>query len=101
MERNVVYNTYGYRDREIQEGKNPGTFRVYSLGDSYTFGWYLPDPKQTYPKLLEKELNETQGLPAEVINAASPGFSVKEEVDRFLSEGRLFFPDLVMIGVNF
>lgn len=101
MEQNVAYNSYGYRDREYTQDKPPNMFRVYSLGDSYTFGWYLPNPKKTYTKLLEREINENQHIPAQVINAASPGFSLKEEVDRFTEEGRYFNPDLVTIGVNY
>lgn len=101
MEQNVTYNSYGYRDREYTQEKPPNTFRVYSLGDSYTFGWYLPDVQKTYTKLLENELNINQHIPTQVINAASPGFSIKEEVDRFTEEGRYFNPDLVTIGLNY
>lgn len=100
MAEHVIYNSYGYRDRQFQQEKPPGIFRIYGLGDSYTFGWYLNDPQQTYPKLLEKTFNDQQ-IPTEFINAASPGFSVPEEVDRFRMEGKFFHPDLVTIGVNY
>ncbi|MBI5449588.1 SGNH/GDSL hydrolase family protein [Candidatus Gottesmanbacteria bacterium] len=101
MEQNVVYNSYGYRDVEYTQGKPANIFRIYSLGDSYTFGWYLPDTKNTYTKLLEHDLNENQHIASQIINAASPGFSMKEEVDRFMEEGRYFNPDLVTIGLNY
>ena len=52
MEKDVALNSYGYRDKEYSEEKNENIFRIYSLGDSYTFGWYIPDIKNTYPKLL-------------------------------------------------
>ena len=101
MEKNVIYNSYGYRDQEYTEEKNSNTFRIYSLGDSYTFGWYLPNVKKTYTKLLEHYLNMHIKKDFEVINASSPGFSLKEEVERYTSEGKFFNPDLVTIGLNY
>lgn len=101
IQKDVILNSYGYRDKEYSEEKNEDIFRIYSLGDSYTFGWYIPDIKNTYPKLLENYLNRDLGKKAEVINASTPGFSLRESVDRYVFEGKRFHPDIVTIGLNY
>lgn len=96
----VKLNSVGYRDREYSKDKNKDTFRIYALGDSYTFGWLIDDPGDSYPKILEKELNEKLSKRVEVINAATPGFSISEELSRFRSEGVQYYPDLVLLAIN-
>lgn len=101
MSENVVLNNYGYRDEDVLVVKKPDTFRVYSLGDSFTYGWYINDSSLAYPNVLEKELNERFGQDkVEVINAANPGFKIKDSVERFEQEGVLFSPDIVTLGIN-
>lgn len=101
LSRNVVLNNFGYRDREFSLQKNNETFRIYSLGDSYTYGWYINDADAAYPKLLERKLkNQFGDTKVEVINAARPGFNLAAEVERFENEGILFRPNLVTIGLN-
>lgn len=96
----VKLNSVGYRDREYSKDKNENIFRVYALGDSYTFGWLIDNPNDSYPKILEKELNKKLYKKVEVINAATPGFSIFEEVSRFLTEGIQYHPDLVLLAIN-
>lgn len=101
LSRNVVLNDFGYRDREFSLQRNDETFRIYSLGDSYTYGWYINDANAAYPKLLERKLKDQFGdTKVEVINAARPGFNLAAEVERFENEGILFRPNLVTIGLN-
>lgn len=101
MSRAVVLNNFGYRDTSVLVNKNPETLRVYSLGDSYTYGWYIDDAMLTYPNLLEDYLKLRYGREkAEVINASQPGFNLEQSLDRFQSEGILFAPDIVMLGIN-
>lgn len=101
LKENVVLNRFGYRDRHFSFRKEARVFRIYALGDSYTYGWYIDDPFLTYPKVLEGILQAKYGQDrVEVINAARPGFSLKDEVNRFENEGMLFSPDLVTVGVN-
>lgn len=99
ISRNVVLNRFGYRDREFNL-TNRQKYRIYSLGDSYTYGWYINDLNKTYPKLIEKKLKDKYGQGIEVINASRPGFNLKESVVRFKQEGILFSPDLVTLGIN-
>lgn len=96
---NVVLNRFGYRDREFDLKKGQ-RYRIYSLGDSYTYGWYINDADKTYPKIIEKKLVDKYGQGIEVINASRPGFNLKESVIRFKQEGILFSPDLVTLGIN-
>ncbi|QQG43491.1 MAG: SGNH/GDSL hydrolase family protein [Candidatus Daviesbacteria bacterium] len=101
LEKGVNLNKFGYRDRDFTIQKRPETYRIYTLGDSYTYGWYIDNPAQSFPKVLEKKLQQEFGADAvEVINAAKPGFNFAAEVERFENEGVLFNPDLTVIGIN-
>lgn len=100
-QKNVSLNRFGYRDREFSLEKKQGAFRIYSLGDSYTYGWYIDDPNAPYPKVLEQITEDRFGKgKIEVINASRPGFSFADSINRFENEGRLFSPDLVTVGIN-
>lgn len=101
MSRNVVLNNFGYRDKDTALVKNPDTIRIYSLGDSFTYGWYIDDPDLSYPNVLEIRLQEQFGdKKIEVINASQPGFKIQDSVERFRTEGMLFSPDIVTLGIN-
>lgn len=97
---NVSLNSYGYRDKEVNLQKADNTFRIYLLGDSYTYGWLVDNPEDRFANIVERNLSEQLKIPVELINAASPGFTLKEMVGRFANEGRYFNPDLVLIGLN-
>lgn len=101
IRKNVSLNRFGYRDREFSLEKKQGAFRIYSLGDSYTYGWYIDDPNVPYPKVLEQVAQNRFGKDKiEVINASRPGFSFADSINRFENEGKLFSPDLVTVGIN-
>lgn len=100
MEKNVVLNSAGYRDKEYPLEKSPGIFRIYALGDSYTYGWLVDNPDDTFPKIIERKSTDLGQSRVEVINAGSPGFSLGEMVNRFISEGKYYYPDLVILGIN-
>lgn len=99
MEKNVVLNSAGYRDKEYPQKRSPDRLRIYTLGDSYTYGWLVDNPEYTYPKILESKLINS-GKNVEVINAGNPGFSLPEMVNRFLNEGKYYYPDIVIVGIN-
>lgn len=101
MKNYVVLNNYGYRDENIDILRKEETLRIYSLGDSYTFGWYINNGKKAYPSLLESKFDKTLGEgKVEVINAAQPGFTIEEEYDRYINEGLVLAPDIVTVGIN-
>ncbi len=79
-----------------------GRARVLCIGDSNTFGLWLP-PSDSYPAQLERLWNERFESPKlEVLNLGIPGTNssrVVRDYDRIL---RAFEPDLVLlqVGVN-
>lgn len=99
-EKNVVLNSQGYRDKEYPLERSENSFRVYTVGDSYTYGWLVDNQQEVFTKFVENELNKKLDKKVEVINAGSPGFSINEDVNRFISEGKYYYPDLVVVGIN-
>jgi len=93
-------NSHGLRDREYDHGKPPGTFRILALGDSYTEGFQVHLEK-TWPKLLERRLNEQHGrLKYEVINAGRSSMGTGTEYLYYLKRGQSYHPDLVLLLFN-
>lgn len=99
-EKNVVLNSAGYRSKEYPRDKVNDSFRIYAIGDSFTYGWFVNDPNDVYPAIIEKGLGAKLDKKVEVINAGAPGFSASESVQRYISEGKYYHPDLVVLGVN-
>lgn len=102
MSGSVRLNKFGYRDDfNMEILKETDTYRFYFLGDSYTYGWYIDDVSNSYPKLFEKNLKEKYPeKKIEVINAARPGFDFEAEKSRLLNEGIAFKPDYIFFGIN-
>jgi lysophospholipase L1-like esterase len=71
-DRPVRINALGLRDDEISPRPVRGVWRVLALGDSQTFGTGL-DIEETWPKQLERVLNDQGPLRWEVVNAGIPG----------------------------
>jgi lysophospholipase L1-like esterase len=96
----IRINSDGFRDREFVIPKAPGTYRILTLGDSFTWGVGL-DVDETIPKLLEAELNagsETRRF--EVINAAIPGYNTLQEMRLLKNRGLKYDPDMVLLIYN-
>jgi len=93
-----THNSMGYRDFEYSVVKPKGVFRIYVLGDSYTYGQGI-EMTQTYPKVLERLLNkEYPGKHFEVINSSFLGFDTEREFERLRKEGLGLSPDMVILG---
>ena len=75
------------------------TFRIVSLGDSYTYGIYV-NTAENYSELLEDMLNRRLGCDAikkfEVINLGVPGYDARYSAERFMRRGIKYSPDLVI-----
>ena len=80
-----------------------GNRRVLCLGDSNTYGLYLPDRAQAYPQTFEALWNERVASPRiEVLNLGYPGTNssrLRRDLPRMLEA---FAPDVVilMVGSN-
>jgi lysophospholipase L1-like esterase len=92
-------NSLGMRGREISFVKAPGTLRVLCLGESTTFGQPADDDKWIWPARLEEQLSaKFTGRPVEVLNAAVPGFTAAQSLERFRASLAGLQADIVIIS---
>ena len=91
-------NSLGFRDRELSPRKGAEEFRALVLGDSITWGDYLP-ADEVYVKRAEQLLNPSpDGRRVELINAGVGDIGTREEVDILEESGLETQPDLVVVG---
>jgi len=78
-----------------------GDLRVLCLGDSNTFGIYLPE-EESYPSQLEKRGNEIRSSRIDVVNLGYPGTNSSRVLANYRKAVETFRPDVVllMVGVN-
>lgn len=95
---NVQLNSVGYRDEEHTLVNRYDKYRMYVIGNSYSFGWFINKVEDTYPALIEQRLNRNNGN-VEVINGSMWGYRIKQEYDRLILEGRKYRPDLIVLGL--
>lgn len=83
--------------------KKSGTYRILTLGDSFTFGAYV-DTANNYPEQLEDLLNNHTKCDNiahfEVINLGYPGYDLAYSLERFNKRGLKYNPDLVIWLIN-
>ncbi|MFA5136788.1 MAG: SGNH/GDSL hydrolase family protein [Patescibacteria group bacterium] len=78
--------------------KEKDTFRILTIGDSFTFGLYL-DTKDNWTELLEDKLNALQCARIkkfEVINLGVFGYDIEYAVERYILRGKKYEPDLII-----
>lgn len=72
----VTIDSLGYRGTvEFPRTKPPGEFRILMLGDSFTFGYLVPDDS-TLPALVGTALRQDCRAPIRVINAGVGGTTI-------------------------
>ena len=93
----IQINANGLRDQKYPFDKEDNVFRIIVIGDSMTFGWGV-EAHDTYPKVLERMLNETaKDIEFEVINISKFG-SGPLHFSQFLEYiGLKYQPDLVVV----
>lgn len=96
---NIRINNYGFRGHDIELNKKPGTIRIMTIGDSFTFG-VGSNNDETIPALIEQGLNENN-ISAEVINAGFGSYSTILHYLRLKDEYIEFKPDVVMLFFDF
>ena len=89
------FNPQGFRGPLVETPKPAGTFRVFALGDSNTFGWDV-DEGVNWPSQLQR-LSAASQPRTEVINAGVWGYSSFQGLRRF-RELLEFEPDLVLVS---
>ncbi len=90
-----------FRNRVYQQEKAPGVFRIFALGDSYTWGSGVY-PEDAYPDRLEDRLADLAGdTEFEVVNWSRPGWSSFDEWSSVRNRLRKWSPDLLIVGFVF
>jgi lysophospholipase L1-like esterase len=91
-------NSLGFRGPELTKPKRADEFRVLVLGDSITWGDYLPED-EVYVEQAERRLNPSpDGRRVELINAGVGDVGTREGVDILKESGLEAQPDLVVVG---
>jgi lysophospholipase L1-like esterase len=94
----VHVNQFGYRGKSFSELKPAATKRVFTFGDSATYGWGIKDD-ETYSQQVENLL-KADGISVEVINGGVNGYSLFQE--EIASQRSLkFSPDAVIFAFCF
>lgn len=92
-------NSGGVREREELAGKKPeGQRRIVCIGDSFTFGWGIPE-EQNWVRLLEDELR-VGGQDIRTVNCGASGTVVIDEYVNALEQRfHRFEPDAVILTI--
>lgn len=90
-------NSHGFRGPEVSPEKQPGTFRVAALGDSYTFGESVAAGQLWHDHLGER-LQQYLGQPVEVLNFGVQAYNSRNQLGLLESKVLAFEPDLVVLG---
>ena len=92
----VTYNSKGWRDVEHTVENPDRVFRVLVLGDSYMEG-YSVKLSDSFHRRVEEFAHE-MGSEIEVMNLGVGGYGTLQEYLAFRDIGRLYGPDLVLLG---
>jgi hypothetical protein len=92
----VHFNRLGFRERDFEPKKPPGTYRIAVIGDSLAYGTGISEDAR-FSNLLEHHLNDKNDRKYQVLNFARPGANGPEEIE-FLT--RAIFtsnPDFILL----
>ncbi|MBI5056917.1 MAG: hypothetical protein HZB61_09925 [Nitrospirae bacterium] len=89
-------SSQGLRDDKFVIPKPAGTLRILVLGDSIAYGVGV-SKDQTFPKRLQTTLRR-QFKAVDVINSGVSGYSAYNELQFYLSKGREFEADIVIVA---
>lgn len=93
--RRVTINALGFRGPERSARKPAGVFRIVCLGASNAYGAAVGDD-ETYPALLERELNGPRGTRYEVWNAGVSAYVLAQNAAAARAIVERFSPDLLI-----
>lgn len=93
-------NSMGFRNEEFDRKKQPGEFRVITMGDSCTFGDGVAN-WEAYGPVLEKRLSKAMpDRKVTVINAGVPGYTTYQVLAYLKNELLDLKPDVVTLYVG-
>ncbi len=92
----VTYNSEGWRDIEHNFENRLGLVRVLVLGDSYMEA-YSVELDDAFPRRIEQFASEN-GFDIEVLNLGVGGYGTLQEYLVFREVGKLYKPNLVLLG---
>lgn len=106
-----IHNALGYRGEEFLLEKEKNIYRILCLGGSTTYCSYIDNNEDTYPAILQRELNKQvrkkqfSSFPydsVQVINAGIEGANMFLIMAQYQYKYRYFNPDMVVIheGIN-
>ncbi len=96
----VRINAHGLRGPDFPLEKPAGVTRILVLGDSYAFGYMLPE-EESFPAILQRMLDGRYGPGRmQVINAGTPGYGMPRELDFLQHRGLKLAPDLVVLEAS-
>lgn len=106
-----IHNALGYRGEEFPLEKEKNIYRILCLGGSTTYCSYIDNNEDTYPAILQRELNKQvrkkqfSSFPydsVQVINAGIEGANMFLIMAQYQYKYRYFNPDMVVIheGIN-
>jgi hypothetical protein len=88
------HNSGGFRDSERHVEKADGVTRILCIGDSFTWGWGVPE-EAVYTRALERLLGR-EGAPVEVVNCGVGGYDTVQSLVLLIHEGFALDPDVVI-----
>lgn len=88
-------NSQGFRGEPFAVPKTPGTFRIFCVGGSSTFGSGV-DAHRAYPAVLQGILRAKSAGPIEVVNAGVPAYTSRQSVANIERRIRRLEPDLIV-----
>lgn len=91
----IEYNSRAFRGPEPTLQKQPNTYRVLVLGDSFVDGYTVAFGERS-SEVLQERLARDLGRPVEVIAMGTIGYSTDQELIWLEQEGLTFKPDLVV-----
>jgi len=89
-------NIFRLRSFHTETPKAPGAIRIVTLGDSYTWGDKIPNTSDTWPYVLEADL-QAEGYTVEVVNLARNGYSAVNHSEALRRLGWRFEPDIAIV----
>jgi lysophospholipase L1-like esterase len=90
----ITTNALGLRGAELPE-KQPGEYRILSLGESTTFGLGVDDD-ETYSARLQELLPKRTGREVTVINAGHSAYSSTQSLIYLRERGLALEPDMIL-----